>query len=139
MLLLARRSMLGEATTDKQEGFDSDSEQGGSASLVRLKPGTGQPRREDMGRGITDERGSTLTIVAEILGIVTALIALWEFGARVGLIPGPSPVQRVQEVIEDDSDGDGPPVPAPTTPTPDGQETRSLGVLPSRSTSSGFA
>lgn len=81
-----------------------------------------------MSRGLGDERGSTLSIVADVLGIVTALLALWEIGARVDVIPGPSPVQRVQEVIDDSPEQEDSPIPAPSISTVDGQETQPLEV-----------
>jgi hypothetical protein len=91
----------------------------------------------EMGRRISEERGSTLSIVADILGIVTALFALWEVGARLDIIPGRSPVQRAQRVIEDISDDESSPVPAPTISQVDGQETQPLEVPTNVSVSGG--
>jgi hypothetical protein len=63
---------------------------------------------------LRDERGSVGKVVLEIIGLVASLIAIWEFGARIGIIPGLSPIQIGQEVVNEwpnwppfDSNGGG--------------------------------
>jgi hypothetical protein len=68
-----------------------------------------------LGGRLKDERGSALSIVAEILGVFAAAATLWEVGARTDVIGGPSPIQRVQEAIDGPSNGSESP-----TPTTDG-------------------
>ena len=58
---------------------------------VTMRRGYG--RHDEAGRG-------ALTVVAELLGILSALIALWEFGARLNVIPGESPIERAKEVVD---------------------------------------
>jgi hypothetical protein len=55
-----------------------------------------------MGVGrLNDERGAAWTIFVEVLSVITGILALWEFGARVDILPGPSPIQIGQEVADD--------------------------------------
>jgi hypothetical protein len=64
-----------------------------------------------------DERGRVLSIVADVLGILTGLFFLWELGARFDIIPGPGPVKRVQRIIEDSPTTKPPPSSATVDPT----------------------
>jgi hypothetical protein len=71
-----------------------------------------------LGRFTRDERGSAWTIFVEVLGVITGLLALWEFGARFDVLPGPSPVEIGQEVANDwpdfpEFDPSPPPFPTP--------------------------
>jgi hypothetical protein len=55
-----------------------------------------------MGRSrLHDETGAAWTLFVEILGVITGILSLWEFGARVDILPGPSPVEFGEEVVDD--------------------------------------
>jgi hypothetical protein len=66
------------------------------------------------------DRGSVLTLPAEILGIVTALLAIWQFGAQLGWIPGDTPIERVQSALNTSpsTTSDIAPPTIPTLPSP---------------------
>jgi hypothetical protein len=69
-----------------------------------------------MTRRFADERGSAITLIAEVLGIIASILGIWQFGVSVGFIDGPGPIQIVQDAVD-------PPTPSPfPSDGPDGIE-----------------
>jgi hypothetical protein len=72
--------------------------------------------RGGMFRRLANERGSVLSTTAEVIGVITGLLAMWQFAASHDIVPGRSPVQIVRDVV----DGTSSPQPHPTFTGTDG-------------------
>jgi hypothetical protein len=65
-------------------------------------------------RLVQEDQGSTLSVVADVLGIIMAVIGLWELAARFDIVSGRSPSEITRDAFDP---GRGSTFPSPTIPT----------------------